>query len=306
MTQKSRIQFKGEEIVDSYNRVIEAKTDTNKIHLVYNNPYIQGVIFMKKNIFLSFGLSASILVSSCFSVPFVSAETTNNEQIEKLLESFIEQNYKGDARVYEENDFVHVEFRKTSANEPYFDTTAISEDFDQFFKENNIDSSLVVIGFLEGIAGASPVDKDTEQLKKLLESFIEQNYKGDARVYEENDFVHVEFRKTSANEPYFDTTAISEDFDQFFKENNIDSSLVVIEFLEGTSIISNAEKLGDINLNGTIDVTDLTELSLVLIGDKELSVEGQKAADVDGDGAVTLADLARLQQYISKKIDSLR
>ena len=223
MTQKSRIQFKGEEIVDSYNRVIEAKTDTNKIHLVYNNPYIQGVIFMKKNIFLSFGLSASILVSSCFSVPFVSAETTNNEQIEKLLESF-----------------------------------------------------------------------------------IEQNYKGDARVYEENDFVHVEFRKTSANEPYFDTTAISEDFDQFFKENNIDSSLVVIEFLEGTSIISNAEKLGDINLNGTIDVTDLTELSLVLIGDKELSVEGQKAADVDGDGAVTLADLARLQQYISKKIDSLR
>ena len=72
---------------------------------------------MKKNIFLSFGLSASILVSSCFSVPFVSAETTNNEQIEKLLESFIEQNYKGDARVYEENDFVHVEFRKTSAND---------------------------------------------------------------------------------------------------------------------------------------------------------------------------------------------
>ena len=176
---------------------------------------------MKKNIFLSFGLSASILVSSCFSVPFVSAETTNNEQIEKLLESFIEQNYKGDARVYEENDFVHVEFRKTSANEPYFDTTAISEDFDQFFKENNIDSSLVVIGFLEG-----------------------------------------------------------------------------------TSIISNAEKLGDINLNGTIDVTDLTELSLYLLGDRELTENQQKSADVDSDGAVTLADLARLQQYLSKKITS--
>ena len=145
---------------------------------------------------------------------------------------------------------------------------------------------------------------NNEQIEKLLESFIEQNYKGDARVYEENDFVHVEFRKTSANEPYFDTTAISEDFDQFFKENNIDFSLVVIEFLEGTSIIYNAEKLGDINLNGTIDVTDLTELSLYLLGDRELTENQQKSADVDSDGAVTLADLARLQQYLSKKITS--
>jgi hypothetical protein len=62
---------------------------------------------------------------------------------------------------------------------------------------------------------------------------------------------------------------------------------------------------GDVDLNGTIDVTDLTDLSLVLLGDKELNVAQQKAADIDSDGAVTLADLARLQQYLSKKIDKL-
>ncbi len=60
---------------------------------------------------------------------------------------------------------------------------------------------------------------------------------------------------------------------------------------------------GDVNADNTIDITDLTELSLTLIGDKELTEDQKLAADIDGDGAVTLADLARLQQYLSKKID---
>jgi len=49
----------------------------------------------------------------------------------------------------------------------------------------------------------------------------------------------------------------------------------------------------------------LTELSLALIGDNQLTADQQKYSDIDGDGAVTLADLARLQQYLSKKIDKL-
>ena len=67
----------------------------------------------------------------------------------------------------------------------------------------------------------------------------------------------------------------------------------------------NAVCFGDLNSDQTIDVTDLTELSLALLGDKELTEDQQKAADIDGDGSVTLADLARLQQYLSKKIDEL-
>ena len=63
---------------------------------------------------------------------------------------------------------------------------------------------------------------------------------------------------------------------------------------------------GDINYDGTIDITDLTSLSLALLGDSELTEEQKSAADIDGDGVVTLADLARLQQYLSKKVDSLR
>jgi hypothetical protein len=72
-----------------------------------------------------------------------------------------------------------------------------------------------------------------------------------------------------------------------------------IEVLYSDNIVT-----GDIDLNGKIDVTDITELSLALLGDKELTKNQQRAADIDGDGAVTLADLARLQQYLSKKITS--
>ena len=61
---------------------------------------------------------------------------------------------------------------------------------------------------------------------------------------------------------------------------------------------------GDVNCDFTIDVTDLSELSLALIGDRKLSEAQQKAADVDKDGKVTLSDLARMRQYLSKVITS--
>ncbi len=62
---------------------------------------------------------------------------------------------------------------------------------------------------------------------------------------------------------------------------------------------------GDTDINGVIDVSDTTKLSLALLEDLSLTADQKLAADVDGDGAVTLADLARLQQYLSKKIDKL-
>ena len=43
----------------------------------------------------------------------------------------------------------------------------------------------------------------------------------------------------------------------------------------------------------------------MLLGDRNLTDDQLKAADVDGDGTLSLADLAKLRQYLSKKIDSL-
>ncbi|MBR3023000.1 MAG: leucine-rich repeat protein [Oscillospiraceae bacterium] len=60
--------------------------------------------------------------------------------------------------------------------------------------------------------------------------------------------------------------------------------------------------LGDVNLDGTIDVTDLSVLAISLVDKKELTGTAAKNADVDKDGKVALTDLATIRQYISKKI----
>lgn len=62
---------------------------------------------------------------------------------------------------------------------------------------------------------------------------------------------------------------------------------------------------GDINSDGITDVTDLSMLSLYLIGDRDLSEAQKKAADVDGDGSAEIPDLAKMKQFLSKIIEKL-
>ncbi|MCR5075408.1 MAG: CHAP domain-containing protein [Ruminococcus sp.] len=71
---------------------------------------------------------------------------------------------------------------------------------------------------------------------------------------------------------------------------------------------SNFTKLaGDLDLNGRVDTTDCTYLSLYLLGDKSLaSIAGNEAAtranaDVNGDGTINIVDLTTLKQIVSKK-----
>ena len=74
----------------------------------------------------------------------------------------------------------------------------------------------------------------------------------------------------------------------------------------GALIVEEDEiKPGDIYSDGIIDLSDLSTLSLFLVGDTDLEDSQKKAADVDGDDEITLADLAMLRQFLSKKIDTL-
>ena len=62
-------------------------------------------------------------------------------------------------------------------------------------------------------------------------------------------------------------------------------------------------KKGDFDGDGKVDITDLSALSLYLIGDKEFTEAQINAADVTGDGNTDLADLAHLRQFLSKKTE---
>ncbi|MDO5560652.1 MAG: glycosyl hydrolase [Oscillospiraceae bacterium] len=58
---------------------------------------------------------------------------------------------------------------------------------------------------------------------------------------------------------------------------------------------------GDLNDDKIVEMTDLTILSLYLLGDVKLNAQQIKAADVSGDGNVDLADLSHFKQYILKE-----
>ncbi len=62
---------------------------------------------------------------------------------------------------------------------------------------------------------------------------------------------------------------------------------------------------GDVNLDGMIDVTDITQLGLALVDKVVLDDIHFAYSDADYDGEVNLVDYATLRQYVSKKITSL-
>ncbi len=62
---------------------------------------------------------------------------------------------------------------------------------------------------------------------------------------------------------------------------------------------------GDVNLDGVIDVTDITQLGLALVDKVVLDDIHFAYSDADYDGEVNLVDYATLRQYVSKKITSL-
>lgn len=62
---------------------------------------------------------------------------------------------------------------------------------------------------------------------------------------------------------------------------------------------------GDVKVTGTVTAADLLIVMNNLSGRTGLTDDQALAADVDGDGMVTLADLTKMIQYVSGRISSL-
>lgn len=68
----------------------------------------------------------------------------------------------------------------------------------------------------------------------------------------------------------------------------------------GSASGDSATKIGDCNLDGVADLTDLTILSVYLMTKKGLSGTALTNADIDSSGEVDISDLAYMKQYVSK------
>ena len=101
--------------------------------------------------------------------------------------------------------------------------------------------------------------------------------------------------------------------DEIYKNTGLDcrtdfsfeESLSLSTPAENTRLFEHSGKIGDINNDSNVDVTDLSELSLALVGDKTLTEIQHISADVNRDGKAELSDLARMRQYVSRIITSL-
>ena len=63
--------------------------------------------------------------------------------------------------------------------------------------------------------------------------------------------------------------------------------------------------LGDVNGDESVDLSDLSTISLHILNEQLLTGNNLKAADVNKDGEVDVMDLARLKQYVSHAIKNL-
>lgn len=81
-----------------------------------------------------------------------------------------------------------------------------------------------------------------------------------------------------------------------------ESSVTTTTTAKTTTTAPNEEYIyGDIDLNGVVEMTDLTALSQYLMGDIKIEGKALKQADTNGDGNVDIADLSTLKQYILKE-----
>lgn len=141
---------------------------------------------------------------------------------------------------------------------------------------------------------------DTEAIIKMLTEYADEHIPNHGYIgvvhEQESEYICIDTKSVSS---------VADGVIKFINENKIDESKIRITVINPTLDDSYDDMLGDINSDGKVDITDLTELSLALLGDTELTSAQKTAADVDQDGEVKLTDLAKFRQFLSEQISSL-
>ena len=120
-------------------------------------------------------------------------------------------------------------------------------------------------------------------------------------------YIGKEYAKKSATVYYYNEAERKLDKETDIRINDDGSMKISLEHASNYAVVVNENTenyLGDINEDGRVDITDLTLISLYLLGDVHISESGTVNADVNRDGYVDLADLAMFKQYVIKDITS--
>ena len=221
---------------------------------------------MKKMIAVMSGLAMIMTVSSTVYADFGFA--TEPDEVAAVVQAYIDEKLPGKAVIeISEAGEVIVKINKTSFLNPNQQVNILTENLRSYLLSNDADYSIVrVVYDEEATQPAEPAEPEEPTEPEKPAELV------DPEKPEEPE------KPTESTEPVE-------------PENPAEPAKTI--------------KPGDLDSSGTIDVTDLTEVSLALLGDRNLTDDQLKAADVDGDGTLSLADLAKLRQYLSKKIDSL-
>ena len=227
---------------------------------------------MKKMIAVMSGLAMIMTVSSTVYADFGFA--TEPDEVAAVVQAYIDEKLPGKAVIeISEAGEVIVKINKTSFLNPNQQVNILTENLRSYLLSNDADYSIVRVVY----------DEEATQPAEPTEP--EEPAEPEEPTEPEKPAELVDPEKPEEPEKPTESTEPVE------PENPAEPAKTI--------------KPGDLDSSGTIDVTDLTEVSLALLGDRNLTDDQLKAADVDGDGTLSLADLAKLRQYLSKKIDSL-
>ncbi len=168
-----------------------------------------------------------------------------------------------------------------------------------------------------------PVELVDDETAKMLTDICDRLKENVFSKYSgtENRAVTVDFVSIKSCVCY--TSSIMEELEEakkYCEENGIDSKYVMFWYADpsknempeyngvvynGSASFVTKNECGDTNGDNMIDLTDLTNISLYLLGDIDFTDIQKSLADVNADDNVNLCDLAIMKQYISKDAVSL-
>lgn len=83
------------------------------------------------------------------------------------------------------------------------------------------------------------------------------------------------------------------------EKKNENGAPAVCRFARDYTVFADTKVFGDANLDGNVDINDVTFIQLYLSGNEMLTDEQIRIADVDKNGTVDINDVTALQTYIS-------